>query len=184
MKECRILEVWSLDNGVYWAGLLAIAAENAFGEVDVVLSSSSGAVRSWLGLDDDGESWAGGFAELASDASLLASWVSSEGVFASEHGREGSLLPWVVNNMVWLESGPGGHEKWRPEVLSINKHFVHGLTDIDEINVVWKLISDGESHILLIVLILWVERVWIVILAIGVGKARGYTLIKELIELV
>ena len=114
MQKCRIFEVWSLNDGINWASLLAEATENALGHIDVVLGSSSGAIGSWLRFDGDSESWASSFTELTGDASLLASWVSSEGVLTSEHGRESSLFPRVVDDVVGFEGGPGGHEEWWP----------------------------------------------------------------------
>ena len=142
MEEGGVLEVWSLDDSIDWAGLLAETAENTLSHIDVVLGGSSGAIGSWLRLDDDGKGWASSFAELASNASLLAGWVSSEGVLTSEHGREGTLLPWVMNNVIWLEGGPGRHEEWWPGELGHDKLLVHGLSDISSIYLIWELISN------------------------------------------
>ena len=107
VEECRVLEVGALHDSVDWASFLAEATKDAFSHVNIVFSGSSGTVWSWLGFDHDGESGASGFAEFAGNAPLLAGWVSSEGVLASEHGGKCSLLPRVVDDVVGLEARPG-----------------------------------------------------------------------------
>ena len=100
VKECGVLVVGTLDNSIDGAGLLAETAENALGHVDVVLGRAARSVRSRLRLDRDCKGRAGRLAKLASDASLLTSWVSTQGVLATEHGTQRTLLPRVVDDVL------------------------------------------------------------------------------------
>ena len=54
-----VFEIRAFYNCVYWAGFLAQPAEYAFGHVDIIKSSSSGAIRSWLCFNDNCKSGAG-----------------------------------------------------------------------------------------------------------------------------
>jgi hypothetical protein len=76
----------TLYNRVNWAALLAETAVDALGHIDIVASGPPAAVHTLLGLDCDGLCRTDGFAELASNAALLACGVPSESVFASEAG--------------------------------------------------------------------------------------------------
>src|SRR6476646_9696476 len=67
-----VLEDVGLDDGVDRAALLAEAAEDALGEVDVVARGAAGAVGALVGLDGDGQRGTHGFAQLAGDAAFLA----------------------------------------------------------------------------------------------------------------
>ena len=104
VEECRVFEVGALDNGVDGASLLAEAAENALGHVDVVLGRATGAIGSRLRLDRDSESRASSFAQLAGDAAFFTGGVATQGVLATEHGAQRSLLPRVVKNVLKVES--------------------------------------------------------------------------------
>lgn len=86
-----VLGVGALDDGVDGARLLAVAAVDALGHVDVVARRAAGAVGPLLGLDGDGLRRAHGLAELAGDAALFAGGVAAEGVFAAEAGGNGAL---------------------------------------------------------------------------------------------
>ena len=90
-----VLGVGALDNGVHGARLLAEAAVDALGHVDVVAGRAAGAVGALLGLDRDGLGRADGLAQLAGDAALLAGRVAAQGVLAAEAWRDGALLEWV-----------------------------------------------------------------------------------------
>lgn len=90
-----VLGVGALDNGVHGARLLAEAAVDALGHVDVVAGCAAGAVGALLGLDGDGLGWADGLAQLAGNASLLTGRVAAQGVLATEAGRDGALLEGV-----------------------------------------------------------------------------------------
>ena len=48
VEEGSVLKVWSLDDSIDWAGLLAESTENALGHIDVVLGGTARAVWSWL----------------------------------------------------------------------------------------------------------------------------------------
>merc|ERR1719195_2343211 len=78
------LEVGPLHDGVDGAGLLAEAAVDALGHVDVVSCRPPRAVSSLLGLDGDGLGGAHGLAQLARDTALLPRGVPSECVFSTE----------------------------------------------------------------------------------------------------
>ena len=67
----------TLDNGIDRASLLAEAAVDAFGHIQVVSRSPSSAVCSCLGLDGDSLSGADCLAQLAGDTALLSRSVSS-----------------------------------------------------------------------------------------------------------
>lgn len=106
-----VLGVRALDNGVYGARLLAEAAVDALGHVNVVAGCAAGAVGALLGFDSDGLCWADGFAQLAGDAALFAGRVAAQGVLATEAGRDGTLLEgvedcvaggWVSTACPWL----------------------------------------------------------------------------------
>src|SRR5262249_6826648 len=92
----RELEVRPLDDGVDGAGLLAQAAIDALGHVDVVTRGATTAVLPRLGLDGDGERRADRLAQLAGNAALLAVRVASQRMLATEAWAEGSLLEGVV----------------------------------------------------------------------------------------
>ena len=69
----RELEVWSQDDGVDRAGLLAKAAVDAFHHVDVEAGGPPRAVIApWPRLDGDGLRRADRLAQLAGDAALLS----------------------------------------------------------------------------------------------------------------
>ena len=90
-----VFGVGALDNGVHGARLLAEAAVDALGHVDVVAGRAAGAVGALLGLNRDGLRRADGLAQLAGDAALLAGRVAAQGVLAAEAWRDGALLEWV-----------------------------------------------------------------------------------------
>jgi len=90
-----VFSVRALDNGVYGARLLAEAAVDALGHVNVVAGRAAGAVSTLLGLDGDGLRRANGLAQLAGNAALFTSWVATQSVLATEAGRDGALLEWV-----------------------------------------------------------------------------------------
>ena len=94
----RVLVVGALHDGVHGAGLLAHAAEDALGHVDVVLDGSSRVVVSGLSLDDDGERGAGGFAQLAGNATLFTRRIAPKSMLTTESRRNGTLLEWVVDS--------------------------------------------------------------------------------------
>ena len=100
VEEGRVFEVGAFDNGVDGASLCAEAAEDALGHVNVVLGGAAGAIGSGLGLNGDREGGAGRLAQFASDAAFLTSGVAAQGVLASEHRAQGSLLPWIMQDVL------------------------------------------------------------------------------------
>ena len=86
VEERRVLVVGALDDGINRAGLLAETAEDALGHVDIVFGGATRAIRTWLRLNDDSECRASSLAQLASDATLFARRVTTQGMLATEHG--------------------------------------------------------------------------------------------------
>ena len=78
------LKVGALHDGVDGAGLLAVAAVDALGHVDVILGRAAAIISPGLGLDGNCLGRANGFAQFACNAPFLASWVASQGVLAAE----------------------------------------------------------------------------------------------------
>ena len=107
----RVLKVGALDDGVDGARLLAEAAVDALGHVDVVPRRAAAAVLALLRLDGDRLRGADGLAELARDAPLLARGVPAERVLAAEARRQRALLERVVDRHLGL-----------PEVLHRQRH--------------------------------------------------------------
>src|SRR6185503_13556763 len=81
-----------LDDGVDRASLLAVAAEDALHEVDVVARGATGPVLALLGLDVDRERRADRLAQLARDAALLAVRVAAQRVQPAEARAHRRLL--------------------------------------------------------------------------------------------
>src|SRR6476660_7562940 len=75
-----VLEDVRLDDRVDRAALLAEAAEDALGQVDVVARGAARAVVALLALDGDGERGAHRLAQLAGDAALLPVRISAQRV--------------------------------------------------------------------------------------------------------
>eukprot|EP00307_Rebecca_sp_RCC1486_P010414 CAMPEP_0119413136 /NCGR_PEP_ID=MMETSP1335-20130426/5323_1 /TAXON_ID=259385 /ORGANISM="Chrysoculter rhomboideus, Strain RCC1486" /LENGTH=193 /DNA_ID=CAMNT_0007437915 /DNA_START=272 /DNA_END=854 /DNA_ORIENTATION=- len=93
----RILVIRALNDRVDWTGLLAEAAEDAFGHVNVVACRASRAILTHLRLNGDSLRRADGLTELASNAPFLACWVSPECVLATEARAQWPLLEGVVD---------------------------------------------------------------------------------------
>ena len=89
----------TLDNGINRARLLAETAVDALCHIDIVACGPPAAVHTLLGLDCDSLRRADSFAELASNAALLASRVPSQGVLATEAGGDGALLEGVKDGV-------------------------------------------------------------------------------------
>ena len=82
----RILCIRALHDCVHRTRLLAVAAVDALGHVNVVSCRPPAAVLSLFGFDGNGLGRTYGLTELASDAALFACRVASEGVLATETG--------------------------------------------------------------------------------------------------
>lgn len=96
--DIKFLEL-TFNDGINGAALLAVTAVDALGHIDIISGRSSAAVLTFLGFNGNGLGRADGFAELASDAALLASWVSAQGVFATEPRRDGTLFEGIVDGI-------------------------------------------------------------------------------------
>ena len=141
VQEGRVLEVGALDNRIDGACLLAEAAEDALGHVDVVLGRATRTIRPWLTLNLDSEGRASCFTKLASDASLLACGVASEGVLAAEHGAERAFFPRVMQDVIGFERRVDSEEEDWPDQLSVEQLSVHVFRDIGAVKLVWELIA-------------------------------------------
>ena len=119
VQEGRVLEVGALDDGIDGASLLTEATEDALGHIDVVLRRTARAVRPRLRLNLDSEGGACCLAKFASNATLFTSWVAAQGMFATEHGTEWTLLPRVVQDVIRLEGRLDSEEEDRPDQLSV-----------------------------------------------------------------
>lgn len=89
----------TLNDGVHGAALLAEATVDALGHVDIVTGRPAASIHTLLGFDGDGLGRADGFAELASNATLLTGGIATQSVLTTETGRDGSLLEWVENGV-------------------------------------------------------------------------------------
>src|SRR5215471_17808599 len=84
----REFEVGALDDGIDRAGLLAEAAVDALGHVDVVARGAPAAVVARLSLDGNGLRRADRLAELAGDAAFLAVGIAAQSMLAAETRAE------------------------------------------------------------------------------------------------
>lgn len=90
-----VLDVRSLDDGIDRTSFLAETTVDALGHIDIVSSGLPAPVVSGLRFDGNGLCRTNGLAELAGDTSLFTVRVSSEGVFSTESGRNGTLFEGV-----------------------------------------------------------------------------------------
>jgi hypothetical protein len=105
-----VLGVGALHDGVHGARLLAEAAVDALGHVNVVAGRAARAVSALFGFDGDGLRRANGLAQLASDAALFASRVAAQSVLTTEAGRDRALLEWVEDCVaeIWVSGYSNG----------------------------------------------------------------------------
>src|SRR5207244_5550114 len=87
-----VLEDARLDDGIDRAGLLAEAAEDALGEVDVVASGAARSIFSLFTFNMNCQRWADGFAQLAGDAALFPVRIAAQRVQAAEARAHRCLL--------------------------------------------------------------------------------------------
>src|SRR5260370_42592398 len=85
-------EIRPLDDRIDRAGLLAIAAIDAFGHVDVVARRAPAAVLARLGLDRDRQPPPDRLAHFAGDAALLAVGIAAQHMLAAKARAERALL--------------------------------------------------------------------------------------------
>src|SRR5258708_27367880 len=110
------LEIRALDDRVDRAGLLAEAAIDALGHVDVVAGRSSAAVVARLGLDRDRERRADRLAQFARDAPLLADRIAAQRVLATKARAQHALLVGVVERRLGLEHVAEGQPQARQQL--------------------------------------------------------------------
>jgi hypothetical protein len=89
--------ILTLYNRIHRAAFLTQATVNAFRHINIVSSRPPAPVHALLSLYSDGLCRANGFAELACNAALLTSWISSESMLASEARRYRTLLEGIEN---------------------------------------------------------------------------------------
>lgn len=89
----------TLNDGIHRAALLAVAAVNALGHINIVTGRPAASILTLLGLNGDSLGRADGLAELASNATFLTGGIAAEGVFTTETGRDGTLLEGVEDGV-------------------------------------------------------------------------------------
>src|SRR4030095_13688958 len=111
-----VLENSGLDDRVHRAALLAEAAEDALGEVDVVAGGAARPVSALLGLDRDRERRADRLAELAGDAALLAVRVATQRVQSAKARTLRRLLFRELHGHLARKHEAAGQEHSAPEL--------------------------------------------------------------------
>jgi hypothetical protein len=89
----------TLNDGIHRATLLAVAAVDALGHINIVTGRPAASVLALFGLNGDSLGRANGLAELASNAALLTGGIATEGVFTTETGGDGTLLEGVEDGV-------------------------------------------------------------------------------------
>jgi hypothetical protein len=97
VRLCRVLKVGALYNCIHGAGLLAEAAVDALGHVNVVARGAPAPILTLLRLDGDGLCRAHSLTQLACNAALLAGGVAPQRMLATEARADRSLLKGVVD---------------------------------------------------------------------------------------
>jgi hypothetical protein len=80
----RKFKIGTLYDCVDWAGLLAKAAIDTFGHINVISGRSSTAIFPWLCIYRDGLCWTYCLAQFACYASFLTIWISAKGMLSPE----------------------------------------------------------------------------------------------------
>src|ERR1700726_853625 len=96
MRLGRELEIRPLDDRIDRAGLLAIAAIDALGHVDVVARRAPAALLARVGLDRDRQRRADRLAQLAGNAAFLPVGVSAQHVLAAKARAQRTLFVGVI----------------------------------------------------------------------------------------
>ena len=99
------LKIRTLHNGIDGTGLLAVAAVDALGHVNIVPGGPAGRILSLLGVDGNGLGGTGGLAQLARDAPLVTGGITAEGMFTTKARTEVSLLEGVVDGDLGFHGG-------------------------------------------------------------------------------
>lgn len=85
----------TFNNSINGATLLAVAAINALGHINIVSSCSSTAILALFGFNCDGLRWADGLAEFAGDTALFARGVTTQSMLSAESRRDGAFFKWI-----------------------------------------------------------------------------------------
>jgi hypothetical protein len=89
----------TLHNGVHGAALLAVSTVDALGHIDIITGRPAASVLTLLRLNGNSLGRADGLAELAGNAALLASGVTTQSVLTAESGGDGTLLEGVEDSV-------------------------------------------------------------------------------------
>lgn len=173
-----ILGVRALHNGVHGTRLLAEAAVDALGHVDIVSCRPARSILTLLGFNGDGLGRADGFAQFAGDAALFASGVAAQGVLTTEPGRDRALFEWVVDcvSVVLLSAGVAMKMldrsdwdlRWPEELL---KHDIHAPHHLGEQEVVTSAIPGARFALVPALGLRQAEVLWW--WSLGRGGAEG-----------
>jgi hypothetical protein len=98
-----VVAILTLDNGINRAALLTQSAVDALGHINVVSGCPPATVLTLFGFNCDGLGRADGLAELACDATFFTGRIATEGMLASEAGRDRPLLEGVVDGVSAME---------------------------------------------------------------------------------
>src|SRR3954454_19336760 len=97
------LQIRPLDDRIDRAGLLAIAAVDAFRHIDVIARRAAAAVLARLRLDRDRQRRADRLAQFAGDAALLAVRIAAQYVLAAKTRADRVLLVRIIDRHRRLE---------------------------------------------------------------------------------
>jgi hypothetical protein len=103
------LKIGSLYDSIDGTSLLTESAVDALCHINIVTGGTARTVGTGLGLNSDGTGWANGFAQLASNASLLTRLVSTESVLTTEARAKRTLLKRIVQRGGLCEHIAGGY---------------------------------------------------------------------------
>lgn len=124
----------TLDNRVNRATLLAVAAVDTLGHVDIISCRPATSILTLLGFNGNGLGRADGFAELAGDATLFTGGVPTEGVFTTETRGNGTLFEGIVDcvsirshirSTLFLFCITTGYERYLRWSEELFQHHVH-----------------------------------------------------------
>src|ERR1700743_2893632 len=104
-----LLMMFSPRFSIWYSGLRAEAAINAFEQVDVIARGAAGTVCAHVRLDGNCERGTDRLAQLASDAPLLAVGITAQRMQPAEAVALRSLLFGIVERNLGLEHGLQGH---------------------------------------------------------------------------
>lgn len=89
----------TLNDSIDRATLLAVAAVDTLGHINVIASRPATSVHTLFSFDGDSLGRTDGFTKFACNAALFARWVASKGVFTTEPRRDRAFLEGVENGV-------------------------------------------------------------------------------------